>query len=111
MIFGAHELGFSPEAEFRDRTQMQFVALLVRQGASRLILKGGMAMRALYGSTRLTKDVDFDCEDNFSQQSMQTHMSKALLQAPVLPTGFQVPPFGYLPSCGPKGWTRMLIPY
>src|SRR3569833_3221016 len=81
MIFAAHELGFSPEAEFRDRTQMQFVALLVRQGASRLILKGGMAMRALYGSTRLTKDVDFDSEDNFSPQSMQTHMSKALLQA------------------------------
>jgi len=81
MIFGAQDLGFSPEAEFRDRTQMQFVALLVRQGATRLILKGGMAMRALYGSTRLTKDVDFDCEDNVSQQSMQTHMKKALLQA------------------------------
>jgi hypothetical protein len=46
MIFGAHDLGFSPEAEFRDRTQMQFTALLMRQGASRLILKGGMAMRA-----------------------------------------------------------------
>jgi predicted nucleotidyltransferase component of viral defense system len=81
MIFAAHDLGFSPEAEFRDRTQMQFIALLVRQGASRLILKGGMAMRALYGSTRLTKDVDFDCEDNVSQQSMHTHMNKALLQA------------------------------
>src|SRR5882757_9321827 len=81
MIFAAHDLGFSPEAEFRDRTQMQFIALLVRQGASRLILKGGMAMRALYGSTRLTKDVDFDCEDNVSQQSMHTHMNRALLQA------------------------------
>lgn len=81
MIFAACDLGFSPEAEFRDRTQMQFLALLVRQGATRLILKGGMAMRALYGSTRLTKDVDFDCEDNVSQQSMQTHMNKALTQA------------------------------
>ncbi|MGH8139028.1 MAG: nucleotidyl transferase AbiEii/AbiGii toxin family protein [Steroidobacteraceae bacterium] len=81
MIFAARDLGFSPEAEFRDRTQMQFIALLMRQGASRLILKGGMAMRALYGSTRLTKDVDFDCEDNVSQQSMQSHMSKALTQA------------------------------
>ena len=60
---------------------MQFVALLVRQGASRFILKGGMAMRALYGSARLTKDVDFDCEDNVSQQSMQTQMSRALPQA------------------------------
>ena len=81
MIYAAHDLGFSPEAEFRDRTQMQFIALLVRQGASRLILKGGMAMRALYGSTRLTKDVAFDCENKVSQQSMQTHMNKALLQA------------------------------
>ncbi len=54
MIFAAHELGFSPEAEFRDQTQMQFVALVVRPGASRLILTSGMAMRALYGSTRLT---------------------------------------------------------
>jgi predicted nucleotidyltransferase component of viral defense system len=81
MIFSANDLGFSPEAEFRDRIQMQFIALLVRQGASRLILKGGMTMRALYGSTRLTKDVDFDCEDNVSQQSMHTHMNKALQQA------------------------------
>lgn len=81
MIFAARDLGFSPEAEFRDRTQMQFIALLMRQGASRLILKGGMAMRALYGSTRLTKDVDFDCEDNVSQHSLQSHMQKALTQA------------------------------
>lgn len=81
MIFSARDLGFSPEAEFRDRTQMQFIALLMRQGANRLILKGGIAMRALYGSTRLTKDVDFDCEDDVSQQSLQTHMNKALTQA------------------------------
>jgi hypothetical protein len=77
----AGELGFGAEAEMRDRTQMQFVALLARQGAHRFILKGGMAMRALYGSTRLTKDVDFDGEGSLSQQSMQTQMPKALLQA------------------------------
>jgi len=81
MILAAHELGFSSEAELRDRSQMQFVAMLMRQGATRFILKGGMAMRALYGSTRLTRDVDFDCEDNVSQQSMQGHMSKALTQS------------------------------
>ena len=44
MIFGAHDLGFSPEAEFRDRTQMQFTALLMRQGASRLILRTNAAV-------------------------------------------------------------------
>lgn len=81
MVLAPRDLGFSPEAEFRDRTQMQFLALLVRQGASRLVLKGGMAMRALYGSTRLTKDVDFDCEDNVSHHSLQSHMQKALTQA------------------------------
>lgn len=81
MILGAHELGFGSEAEMRDRTQMQFVALLVRQRADRFILKGGMAMRALYGSTRLTKDVDFDSEGSVSQQSMQAQMPRALTRA------------------------------
>jgi predicted nucleotidyltransferase component of viral defense system len=81
MSLAASELGFGAEAEMRDRTQMLFVALLARQGAHRFILKGGMAMRALYGSTRLTKDVDFDGEGSLSQQSMQAPMPKALLQA------------------------------
>ena len=81
MNLAARELGFGAEAEMRDRTQMQFIALLARQGAHRFILKGGMAMRALYGSTRLTKDVDFDGEDSLSQQSMRAQMPKALLQA------------------------------
>jgi predicted nucleotidyltransferase component of viral defense system len=40
-----------------------------------------MAMRGLYGSTRLTKDVDFDCEDSVSRQSMQAQMPPALTQA------------------------------
>jgi hypothetical protein len=66
MNLAASELGFGAEAEMRDRTQMQFIALLARQGAHRFILKGGMAMRALYGSTRLTKDVDFDGEDSLT---------------------------------------------
>jgi predicted nucleotidyltransferase component of viral defense system len=81
MIFAAKDLGLGADAEMRDRTQMQFLALLVRQGASRFVLKGGMAMRALYASVRLTKDVDFDCENNVSQASMQTQMPKALDRA------------------------------
>src|SRR6202167_4783844 len=81
MSLAASELGFGAEAEMRDRPQIQSVALLARQGAHRLILKGGMAIRALYGSTRLTKDVDFDGEGSLSQQSMQAQMPKALLQA------------------------------
>lgn len=81
MIFAARDLGLGADAEMRDRTQMQFLALLARQGASRFVLKGGMAMRALYASVRLTKDVDFDCENSVSQSSMQAQMPKALTQA------------------------------
>ena len=55
MNLAASELGFGAEAEMRDRTQMLFIAHLSRQGAHRFILKGGMAMRALYGSTRLSR--------------------------------------------------------
>ena len=81
MVLAAADLGFGPEADLRDRTQMLFTQVLIRRGASRFILKGGMAMRALYGSTRLTKDVDFDREDSVSRQSMQAHMPPALTQA------------------------------
>lgn len=81
MVDSAKSLGFSAEAEARDRCQLQFLAQLMRQGASRFILKGGMAMRALYGSARLTKDIDFDCEASVSAQSMKTQMPKALEQA------------------------------
>jgi predicted nucleotidyltransferase component of viral defense system len=78
MITSAKSLGFSAEAEVRDRCQMQFLAQLMRQGAARFILKGGMAMRAIYGSARLTKDIDFDCENSVSAASMKAQMPKAL---------------------------------
>jgi predicted nucleotidyltransferase component of viral defense system len=81
MVDSARSLGFSDEAEARDRCQLQFLAQLMRQGADRFVLKGGMAMRALYGSARLTKDIDFDCEDSVSAQSMKAQMPKALEQA------------------------------
>jgi predicted nucleotidyltransferase component of viral defense system len=81
MIVSAKSLGFSDEAEARDRCQMQFLAQLMRQGAARYILKGGIAMRALYGSARLTKDIDFDCEDSVSAASMKAKMPKALEHA------------------------------
>lgn len=81
MIPSAKSLGFSAEAETRDKSQMFFLSSLTRQGADRYILKGGMAMRALYGSARLTKDIDFDCDDSLSSQSMATRIAKALQHA------------------------------
>lgn len=81
MITPARTLGFAPEAEARDRSQMAFLSSLMRQGADRYVLKGGMAMRALYSSARLTKDVDFDCEDSVSPHSMSAQIPKALQSA------------------------------
>lgn len=78
MITSAKTLGFAPEAELRDRSQMAFLSSLMRQGADRYVLKGGMAMRALYASARLTKDIDFDCEASLSAQSMSAQIPKAL---------------------------------
>jgi predicted nucleotidyltransferase component of viral defense system len=81
MLISAANLGFAPEAEIRDRVQMGFLAQLMQRGAARFILKGGMAMRALYGSARLTKDIDFDCEDPVSAQSMKSQIPKAIMAA------------------------------
>jgi predicted nucleotidyltransferase component of viral defense system len=81
MIPSTQSLGFSPEAQVQDQSQMAFLSSLMRQGADRYILKGGMAMRALYGSARLTKDVDFDCEDPISDRSLATRIPNALEQA------------------------------
>lgn len=78
MVDSAATLGFTPEAQIRDRSQMAFLSSLMRLGADRYVLKGGMAMRALYGSARLTKDVDFDCEDSISDRSLATRISGAL---------------------------------
>jgi hypothetical protein len=60
---------------------MAFLSSLMRQGADRHILKGGLAMRARYGSARLTKDVDFDCADSISDRSLGTRIANALEQA------------------------------
>jgi predicted nucleotidyltransferase component of viral defense system len=81
MVLAAADLGFGPEADLRDRTQMLFTQLLIRRGATHFILKGGMAMRALYGSNRLTRDLDLDREDSVSRRSMQVHVLPALTQA------------------------------
>lgn len=77
----ANVLGFSPEAQARDRSQMLFLSSLMRQGADRYILKSSMAMRALYGSARLTKDVDLDCAESISDRSLATRIPNALEQA------------------------------
>lgn len=59
---------------------MLAVARLANSG-NRLTLKGGMAMRALHGSVRLTKDIDYDCSPEFPVQTLKKQVGSALKQA------------------------------
>jgi hypothetical protein len=53
-------------------------AIGLQFGSGRLILKGGMAMRASVGSMRLTKDMDFDRAGTLSLASLGTGLPIAL---------------------------------
>ncbi len=53
-------------------------AIGLQFGSGRLILKGGMAMRASVGSMRLTKDMDFDRAGTLSLSSLGTGLPRVL---------------------------------
>jgi predicted nucleotidyltransferase component of viral defense system len=64
-----------------DRCQVTLLRELTAQHADRLVLKGGMAMRAVFGSLRLTKDIDFDRDETISQKTLEAGLSRSLLRA------------------------------
>lgn len=64
-----------------DRCQVTLLRELTAQHADRLVLKGGMAMRAVFGSLRLTKDMDFDRDASISQQSLETGLMRSMMRA------------------------------
>lgn len=84
--------GFSARMCAIDRCQIGLLRALSGQYGSRLYLKGGMAMRVLFGSLRLTKDIDFERDASLSNASLGKALPKALqiaalnaaLQAPVI---------------------------
>lgn len=83
-LYDPATLGFSPRLTTIDRCQVFFMrALGLQFGSGRLILKGGMAMRASVGSLRLTKDMDFDRAGSLSLSSLGTGLPKALSIAAV----------------------------
>lgn len=57
--------GFSEPFSTVDRAQIAMLREIAASGA-RLVLKGGLAMRVVVGSMRLTKDVNFDRLDGAS---------------------------------------------
>jgi predicted nucleotidyltransferase component of viral defense system len=81
ILFDPKDRGFSEALSAVDRCQIAMVRELAHSTGGRLILKGGMAMRMVVGSMRLTKDVDFDRADGVSTASVQGSVKRALQYA------------------------------
>jgi predicted nucleotidyltransferase component of viral defense system len=75
------DMGFDARLEAIDRCQVCLLRELSAQLGSRLILKGGMAMRAAFGSMRLTKDIDFDRDQTISQDTLKKNLERMLIRA------------------------------
>ena len=78
-IYDPTSLGFDERLSQIDRCQIALIrAILGQYGAGRLFLKGGMAMRAVIGSMRLTKDIDFDRAPSLSLNSARNGLLRTL---------------------------------
>ena len=82
--------GFSATMCAIDRCQVGLLRALAAHYSARLYLKGGMAMRALFGSLRLTKDIDFERDPHLSNDSLRKALPKAL-HAAALTSTLQAP--------------------
>jgi predicted nucleotidyltransferase component of viral defense system len=80
-IYSPQEHGFDARLTVVDRCQIALLRELSMQHGHRLILKGGMAMRAVFGSLRLTKDIDFDRHAGISQPSLEGGLIRSLNKA------------------------------
>ena len=76
-FFDPQGRGFPDAFTTIDRAQIAMLRDLASADA-RLILKGGMAMRVVVGSMRLTKDVDFDRAAEVSTNAIRASVRKAL---------------------------------
>jgi hypothetical protein len=80
MINPARE-GFSARLCAIDRCQIWLLRALALRYPDRLYLKGGLAMRALFGSVRLTKDIDFERAPSLSNDSLTKALPRELAGA------------------------------
>lgn len=80
-LYAPSEKGFDPRLEAIDRCQVALLRELSGHLGPRLILKGGMAMRAAFGSMRLTKDIDFDRDPTISQDTLKRNIERMLVRA------------------------------
>lgn len=84
----SHE--FSARLIAIDRCQVILLRSLALHYSNRLALKGGMAMRALFGSLRLTKDIDFERDPSLSNESLEKSLPRAMASA-ALESGLRGP--------------------
>lgn len=80
-IYSPSERGFDERLSAIDRCQVALLREIIGQYGGRLTLKGGMAMRAVFGSLRLTKGIDFDRDPSLSLDSAKGGLPKALVRA------------------------------
>ena len=61
-------------AVVREALQSRLLVELMGNAVHKeLVLKGGMAMRAVHGSVRYTKDIDLDADLKYSKERIQGH--------------------------------------
>jgi len=77
-MYDPKDRGFPERFSLIDRAQVAMLRELASADA-RLVVKGGMAMRLVVGSLRLTKDVDFDRAADISTASVRASVRKALV--------------------------------
>ena len=80
-IYSPAEKGFDERLASIDRCQIALLREIASDHGRRFTLKGGMAMRVVFGSMRLTKDIDFDRDLSVSLDSAIKSLPKALLRA------------------------------
>lgn len=74
-------LGFQPLAIARDRFQLAFVRAVMMVANGRLVVKGGLAIRAELDGVRMTEGVDFDRAAGISLEATANAIKQGLKQA------------------------------
>lgn len=77
-MYDPADQGFSPQMRAIDQCQMGLLRAVSIHYGARLYLKGGMAMRALFGSLRLTKDIDFERDPSLTTANLKTTVQQCL---------------------------------
>lgn len=80
-IYSPLDVGFDQRMHAIDRCQIELLRSISHEAGDRLLVKGGMAMRAAFGSMRLTKDIDFDRVDSMSTTSVKGSVRAAMKAA------------------------------